>query len=207
MSGSDVNSFVSSKSQWSGKAAWESDFAFVNISFNSVNGEERTYRLPVRVTVISVPPEEIVEVISSSLAVSSFLRRFGSLLKGNITVSQYILNTGHQNLLNSLSKVAGVNWADHIKKTKIGASLLIDSEMAEFLKEQRGTNLYNPRELEKVLKSCGIFDMFIVDENSNLLDISGVTTDYRFKNFPLTQVYQTSKVANDNSTISIQLNQ
>ena len=202
---SDVNSFVS-KNQWVGKAAWESDFAFVNISFNNIDGEERTYRLPVRVTVISVPPEEIVEVISSNLAVSSFLRRFGSLLKGNITVSQYILNTGHQNLMNSLSKVAGFNWADHIKRTKVGASLLIDSEMAAFLKERRGINIYSPRDLEKVLKACGIFDLFVVDEDANLLDVSGVTTDYRFKNFPLTQVYQTSKVTNDNSTIAIQLN-
>lgn len=206
--------FIDTRQTFAGKAAWEGEYSYVTIRFVNEEGYSTNYYLPVRVNYLPIPANEIIQLIVKGAAIENAVIRFKSLLKGHITLSNYLNRTDYLTFLSTLTKVAGSAWNTQLAKSKIGSSILINSDMVEFMREYYGYDIMGGRSVHKggfqrTLKDTfiqmGIFDMFIVDEHNDLLDISGNHNGgIYFKTFPLSQIYASNRKALENTVISIQ---
>ena len=202
-----------------GKKPWQNPHTFLEVQFKPAyldsdiksgvtSSQIDIFKLPIRASYFPVPDEELYEVVGRGISINRPLLRFKAFLKGYIGVTEWLHKKDFYSFQQNLTQIAGRNWLSFVRDHKINASLVLTKEIVEQLKEKLGVDVYNLKNMEKIIKEVGVLDFYIIDEPNKIVEVFNYTGRGRLGNgfdaFPLSQIYKDAKEVLENSRIVIQ---
>jgi hypothetical protein len=156
---------------------------------------------PIRTMNMFVHPKELELVLGRLLPLDGFTSLVKAMYKKRVTFFDVLFYRPQRTLRYSLAKFGSSTWYVKARKSKVGSCIVITRDMVENIKNEYGINLYNTKDMKEVY-GVGLYEFYIVDEESNTVDVLDNTT-MQFNTYALDSIYQDSKNVLNNSTIKL----